>query len=309
MKYIVSNEDKGKRLDIYLSDMQEDITRSYIKTLIKNGTILINNIVPNKSGYLLKENDIIEFDMPKEKEVEIEAQNIDLDIVYEDEDIIIVNKEKGMVVHPANGNYEGTLVNALMYSHKDKLSSINGMIRPGIVHRIDKDTSGILVIAKNDNAHKELSKQFKIHSINRKYIALVKGIVKEDEFTINLPIGRSIKDRKKMAVTQKNSRNATTHIKVLKRYYNSSITMIEACLETGRTHQIRVHMSYKGYPLLGDEVYGRKDSKFKVEGQMLHAKVLGFIHPRTNKYIEFNSKLPKYFEDVVEVLEKREKDY
>lgn len=309
MKYIISKEDKGERLDIYLSNIQEDITRSYIKTLIKSGNILINNIVPSKSGYILKENDVIDIELPEEKELEILPQDISLDIVYEDEDIIIINKEKGMVVHPANGNYTGTLVNALMYSHKGKLSSINGTVRPGIVHRIDKDTSGILVVAKNDSSHKELSKQFKEHSINRKYIALVKGIIKEDEFSIDLPIGRSIKDRKKMAVTQKNARNAITHIKVLKRYYNSNITMVEATLETGRTHQIRVHMSYKGYPLLGDEVYGRKDTKFKVEGQMLHAKVLGFIHPRTQKYIEFDSKLPKYFEDIIEILKKREKDY
>ena len=220
---------------------------------------------------------------------------------------MMINKEKGMVVHPANGNYTGTVVNSLMYSHKNNLSSINGIVRPGIVHRIDKDTSGIIVVAKNDNAHKKLSSQFKEHSITRKYIAIVKGIVKKDTMDIDLPIGRSEKDRKKMAVTNKNSKNAVTHIKVLKRFYNSNLTLVEATLETGRTHQIRVHMAYMGYPLLGDSVYGKKDSKFKINGQVLHAKTLGFIHPTTNKYVEFDSNLPKYFEDLIEILEKKEK--
>ena len=309
MEYIVSKEDSKKRLDIYLVEKNKDITRSYIKTLVNSECILVNGKKPIKAGQVLKENDIISLVLKEKVPENIIPQDIDLDIVYEDDDLIIVNKKKGMVVHPANGNYEGTLVNALMYSHKDKLSSINGEVRPGIVHRIDKDTSGILVVAKNDNAHKELSKQFKVHSITRKYIALVKGIVKEDEFSIALPIGRNPKDRKKMAVTHKNSRNAVTHIKVLKRYYNSNITLIEATLETGRTHQIRVHMSYKGYPLLGDEVYGKKDTKFKVKGQMLHALTLGFIHPTTKKYIEFTSSLPKEFKELIDILEKREKDY
>ena len=210
-------------------------------------------------------------------------------------------------MHPANGNYTGTMVNSLMHSHKDKLSSINGVIRPGIVHRIDKDTSGILVVAKNDNAHKMLSEQFKVHSITRKYIALVKGIIKEDDMVINLPIGRNPKDRKKMAVTYKNSKEAITHIKVLKRYYNSNLTLVEATLETGRTHQIRVHMAYKNHPLLGDEIYGKKDSTYKVQGQMLHAKVLGFIHPTTGKYIEFESELPEEFKEILVKLENKEK--
>lgn len=309
MEYIVSKEDSKKRLDVYLSEKNEDITRSYIKTLVESGNIFINGKNVSKAGQVLKENDVITLNLPEEKEADIVPQNIPLDIIYQDNDIIIVNKAKGMVVHPANGNYDGTLVNALMYLCKDNLSTINGIVRPGIVHRIDKDTSGILVIAKNDNAHKKLSEQFKVHSIKRKYVALVKGIVKEDEFTIDLPIGRSVKDRKKMAVTFKNSRNAVTHVKVLKRYYNSKITLIEATLETGRTHQIRVHMSNKGYPLLGDEVYGRKDTKFKTNGQMLHAKMLGFIHPTTNKYVEFSSELPEYFRSIVDVLEKREKEY
>ena len=227
--------------------------------------------------------------------------------MYEDDDILIVDKEKGMVVHPASGNYSGTMVNSLMYSHKDKLSSINGTIRPGIVHRIDKDTSGILVVAKNDNAHKKLSEQFKVHSITRKYIALVKGIIKEDTMDIDYPIGRSSKDRKKMAVTYKNSKEAKTHIKVLKRFYNSNVTLVEATLETGRTHQIRVHMAYVGHPLVGDEVYGKKDPRFKIEGQMLHAKTLGFIHPTKNRYIEFESDLPKYYLEILKKLESKEK--
>ena len=307
MEYVILNEDVGKRLDIFLLEKNEKMTRSYIKNLIDEQKVLVNSKVTLKGGYKLKENDVITFLIPEKKSINVSPQNIPLDIVYEDKDIIIVNKKKGMVVHPANGNYEGTLVNSLMYSHKNELSTINGIIRPGIVHRIDKDTSGILVIAKNDMAHKELSNQFKIHSIKRKYIALVKGIIKQDELTIDAPIGRNIKDRKKMAVTLKNSRNAVTHVNVLKRYYNSNITLIEASLETGRTHQIRVHMSYKGYPLLGDEVYGKKDTNFKTKGQMLHAKILGFQHPSTKKYIEFESELPKEFRDIVDVLEKREK--
>ena len=231
MNYIVDREDIRKRLDVYISEKNNTITRSYIKNLIDDGRILVNGTL-QKSGYKVKEMDIVMVDIPKEEVLNVVPEDIKIDIVYEDEDIIIVNKEKGMVVHPANGNYTGTLVNALMYSHKDELSSINGTIRPGIVHRIDKDTSGILVIAKNDSAHKVLSDQFKEHNINRKYIALVKGIVKDDEFTINLPIGRSPKDRQKMAVVYKNSRNAVTHIKVLKRFYSSNVTLVEAKLET-----------------------------------------------------------------------------
>lgn len=308
MNYIVDKEDARKRLDVYISEKNNTITRSYIKNLIDDGRILVNGVL-QKSGYKVKELDIIMVDIPKEEVLDVVPEDIKVDIMYEDEDIIIVNKEKGMVVHPANGNYTGTLVNALMYSHKDGLSSINGTIRPGIVHRIDKDTSGILVIAKNDNAHKKLSEQFKVHSINRKYIALVKGIVKEDSFIIDLPIGRSPKDRKKMAVVYKNSRNAITHIKVLKRFYSSSVTLIEATLETGRTHQIRVHMAHMHYPLVGDEVYGKKDPKFKVNGQMLHAKLLGIVHPTTNKYMEFESELPNYFKEVLDKLEKKEERY
>ncbi len=306
MEYIISKEDEKIRLDIYLLKVLDNVTRSYIKNLIEQGNIKVNGKL-KKSGYLLRQNDVISIQMPELKEVEINPEKIDLNIIYEDEDVIIVNKEKGMVVHPANGNYSGTMVNSLMYSHKDKLSSINGIIRPGIVHRIDKDTSGILVVAKNDNAHKVLSGQFKEHSINRKYIALAKGIIKEDKLDIDLPIGRSSKDRKKMAVTYKNSRRAVTHILVLKRFYNSNITLVEVTLETGRTHQIRVHMSYMGHPLVGDEVYGKKDIKYKTNGQMLHASLLGFIHPTSHKYVEFKTDVDEEFKQVLKVLENREK--
>ncbi len=306
MNYIIEKEDASKRLDVFLSEKIKDATRSYIKTLIDDGKITVN-LAKVKAGYKLKIGDSIDVEIVEKKPENIVAEDIPLDIVYEDDDIIIVNKPKGMVVHPANGNYTGTMVNSLMNSHKDNLSSINGVIRPGIVHRIDKDTSGILVVAKNDNAHKKLSEQFKVHSIKRKYIALVKGIIKEDKLTIDRPIGRSIKDRKKMAVTEKNSRRAITHISVLKRFYSSNVTLIEAELETGRTHQIRVHMAYLHHPLVGDEVYGKKDSKFKVNGQMLHAKYLGFIHPTSGKFVEFDSPLPEYFSSILMSLENREK--
>ena len=308
MNFIVDKENVSKRLDVYLSEIlkDEDITRSYIKNLIDEEKVLVNG-AKIKSGYKVKLNDNITVEIVEKESENIIAEEIPLEIVYEDEDIIIVNKAKGMVVHPANGNYTGTMVNSLMHSHKDNLSSINGVIRPGIVHRIDKDTSGILVVAKNDNAHKKLSEQFKVHSIKRRYVALVKGIVKEDTQTIDLPIGRSTRDRKKMAVTDKNSRNAVTHIRVLKRFYTSNVTLVEAELETGRTHQIRVHMTHLHHPLVGDEVYGKKDPKFKVEGQMLHAKYLGFIHPSTNEFVEFDSELPEYFKNILTSLENKEK--
>ena len=306
MNYIVEKEDIGKRLDIYLSEKNEDITRSYIKNLVDDKKILVNG-KSVKSGYKVKNGDSIDVEIVEKVPENIVAEDIPLDIVYEDEDIIIINKAKGMVVHPANGNYTGTVVNSLMHSHEGKLSSINGVVRPGIVHRIDKDTSGIIVVAKNDNAHKKLSDQFKVHSISRKYVALVKGIIKEDELTIDKPIGRSTKDRKKMAVTDKNSRNAVTHISVLRRFYTSNVTLVEARLETGRTHQIRVHMASLHHPLIGDEVYGKKDPKFKVEGQMLHAKSLGFIHPTTNEFVEFDSELPDYFNKILTSLENKEK--
>lgn len=306
MNYIVEKEDTSKRLDVYLSEKNADITRSYIKNLIDEGKVLVNS-KKVKSGYKIKFNDSIDVEIVEKQAENIVPEDIPLNIVYEDDDIIIINKEKGMVVHPANGNYTGTVVNSLMNSHKDSLSSINGVIRPGIVHRIDKDTSGIIVVAKNDKAHKILADQFKIHSIKRKYIALVKGIIKEDNITIDKPIGRSTRDRKKMAITDKNSRRAVTHISVLKRFYTSNVTLVEAELETGRTHQIRVHMASLHHPLVGDEVYGKRDPKFKVEGQMLHAKYLGFNHPKDGRFVEFDSELPEYFSKILASLENKEK--
>ena len=306
MNYIVEKEDTSKRLDVYLSEKNADITRSYIKNLIDEGKILVNS-KKVKSGYKVKFNDSIDVEIVEKQAENIVPEDIPLNIVYEDDDIIIINKEKGMVVHPANGNYTGTVVNSLMNSHKDSLSSINGVIRPGIVHRIDKDTSGIIVVAKNDKAHKILADQFKIHSIKRKYIALVKGIIKEDNITIDKPIGRSTRDRKKMAITDKNSRRAVTHISVLKRFYTSNVTLVEAELETGRTHQIRVHMASLHHPLVGSEVYGKRDPKFKVEGQMLHAKYLGFNHPKDGRFVEFDSELPEYFSKILASLENKEK--
>lgn len=305
MNYIVEKEEKRKRLDVYVTEKNSAITRSYVKTLIDNGHILVNG-EKQKSGYQLKEMDIVMVEIPKQELLDVLPEEIPLNVIYEDSDIMIIDKEKGMVVHPGNGNYTGTMVNSLMYSHKDELSSINGTIRPGIVHRIDKDTSGILVVAKNDQAHKKLSEQFKVHDITRKYIALVKGIIKEDTFTIHYPIGRNPKDRKKMAVVYQNGRDAITHIHVIKRFYCSQLTLVEATLETGRTHQIRVHMSYIHHPLVGDEVYGKKDGKLKVEGQMLHAQILGFQHPTTGKYVEFYSALPNEFQMIVDQLEKKE---
>lgn len=245
----------------------------------------------------------MEIIIPAPKELDIEAENIPLDIVYEDEDVLVVNKPKGMVVHPAVGNYTGTLVNAVMYHCGERLSSINGVIRPGIVHRIDKDTSGLLMIAKNDMAHESLSAQLAEHSINRRYRALVYANIKEDEGTIDAPIGRDPRNRLRQAVTDtEHGKRAVTHYRVLERF--GQYTLIEAKLETGRTHQIRVHMAYKKHPLVGDSVYGPKKGQIKAEGQMLHAKVLGFVHPRTGEYMEFDSELPEYFEDILKGLRK-----
>ena len=306
MEYIVNGEYAKERIDKYLSLINSDYTRSYVQALLDEKSITVNgNIV--KPSYKVKENDRIIVNDTNEKDINVVAENIALDIVYEDDDVLVINKAKGMVVHPGNGNYEGTMVNALMYSHKDKLSAINGVIRPGIVHRIDKDTSGILVVAKNDKSHKILSCDFKVHNITRKYIAIVKGVLDKDNIKIDLPIGRDEASRIKMAVTKKNSKNAVTYIKVLERFKKSGYTLVEATLETGRTHQIRVHMSYIGYPLLGDEVYGKAKNEFGVEGQMLHAKVLGFTHPITKSYLEFNQEEPEEFKQVLNTLREREK--
>ena len=306
MKYVVDEEYVTQRIDKFLTEINEDYTRSYVQKLIEEENIMANG-KKVKASYKLKLNDEILVNDQEILEAQILAENIALDIVYEDQDIIIINKEKGMVVHPGKGNYTGTLVNALMYSHKDKLSAINGRIRPGIVHRIDKDTSGIIVVTKHDKAHKILAEDFKVHNITRKYLALVKGIIDKDNIKIDLPIGRCETDRIKMAVTKKNSKNAVTYIKVLERFKSTGYTFVEATLETGRTHQIRVHMSYVGYPLLGDEVYGSSKNEFNIHGQMLHAKTLGFNHPMTKEYIEFNSDVPEEFNNVLNILRQKEK--
>lgn len=306
MEYIVIKENAGERIDKLLSNINEDYTRAYIQKLLEDGNITVNGEIV-KSSYKVKIDDEIFITDVEVQEIEILPEDIKLDIVYEDEDVIVINKPKGMVVHPGNGNYESTLVNALMYSHKDKLSAINGIIRPGIVHRIDKDTSGIIVVAKNDKSHKILADDFKVHNITRKYIAIVKGIVDKDNIKIDLPIGRSQNDRIKMAVTEKNSRNAVTYIKVLERFKKSGYTLVEATLETGRTHQIRVHMSYIGHPLLGDEVYSKGKNEFGISGQMLHAKILGFNHPITKQYLEFSQEEPEEFKQVMNILKEKEK--
>lgn len=307
MQYVIQDEKYvGMRIDKFLDFADENMSRSLSQKMIENGDVLVNG-KETKPSYKLKLNDNIEVEDVEETELEVIPENIPLDIVFEDNDIIIINKPRGMVVHPGNGNYTGTLVNALLFSHKDRLSAINGVVRPGIVHRIDKDTSGIIVVAKNDKAHKMLSSAFKVHDITRKYIAIVKGIIDKDNIKIDLPIGRSTNDRIKMAVTEKNSRNAITHIKVLERFYNSGYTLIEAKLETGRTHQIRVHMSYIGHPLLGDDTYSSGKNEFGVTGQLLHAKVLGFNHPISNEYIEFEKEEPELFKDVLNKLRNKEK--
>ena len=288
------------RIDKYISEFDSNLTRTYIQQLIQEGNILVNgkNV---KTSYKVNDGDEISIELPESKPLEIKPQDIELDIVYEDDDIIFINKPKGMVVHPAHGNYDGTLVNAILAHCKENLSGINGVIRPGIVHRIDKDTTGILVVAKNDKAHHHLAEQFKEHTINRIYIALVKGLIVEDEGTIDMPISRSKVNRKKMAVDSKGKR-AVTHFRVLERY--DGYTLVQLNLETGRTHQIRVHMSEIKHPLVGDEVYSSGKNEFGIKGQLLHAKTLGIIHPITNEYMEYSVKLPKEFEDVLLVLRK-----
>lgn len=294
MKVVVSAQNVGERLDNYLSSVLE-ISRSNISKHIKEGDITLNgNVV--KTGYALKEGDIIEYSEWNET-TNVEPQNIPLDIYYEDEHIIVVNKKSGMVVHPGNGNYSGTLVNALMY-HTNNLSDINGSDRPGIVHRIDKDTSGLLLVSKTNEAHKILSDDFKDKKIKRKYIALVSGVISSDKGKIDAPIGRSESDRKKMAVTDKNSKNAVTNFTVLERYSNS--TLVECILETGRTHQIRVHMAYIKHPLINDPVYSSK--VINDYGQMLHAAYIGFTHPYTKEWMEFTAPTPEEFNRILETF-------
>ena len=293
-KYNFYFEEEPCRLDAFLSHNM-DLTRSSIQKLIEDGMIEVNGKKVGKS-YKLKKFDNVTVCIPDPEPLSVEAENIPLDIMYEDDYLLVVNKPKGMVVHPAPGNYSGTLVNALIYHCKDSLSGINGVMRPGIVHRIDKDTSGLLIVAKNDLAHGNLALQIKEHSFTREYEAVVVGNVKTDEGDIELPIGRHPVNRKQMAVTYKNSKPAKTYYQVLER--SEGLSHLRLTLFTGRTHQIRVHMSYLGHPLAGDVVYGRAGAKYKqLCGQCLHAKKIGFIHPKTNEYMEFESELPKYFKD------------
>ena len=294
-------ENENKRLDIYISEAYKVLSRTAIKRLLEEEKIHVNGKV-EKTSYKVKNGDNIEIEIPDAKETKLEAQNIPVPVIYEDKDIIVVNKPKGMVVHPANGNPDGTLVNAILAMCKGSLSGIGGEIRPGIVHRLDKDTSGLLIVAKNDEAHIKMSKQIQDRKVEKRYIALVRGNVPDDEATIDMPIARSKVDRKKMAV-DKNGKEAVTHFKVLKRYGN--YTLLEIKIDTGRTHQIRVHMSYIGYPVVGDSVYSSGKNEFGVEGQMLHARYLKFKHPITGKELNLEAPLPEYFEKIIKQLESR----
>lgn len=293
-EFVVLKSDEGKRIDNYLMEKME-ISRSKVQTMIENKQVFVND-KETKNSYKIKENDIVKSEEYVEEELQAVPENIPLDIVYEDDDVIVVNKRNGMVVHPAVGNTKGTLVNALLYHFKN-LSDINGTLRPGIVHRIDAYTTGLLMVAKNNKAHTILAHELEEKKTTRKYIALVWGIVNTDTGTIDAPIGRDLNDRKKMAVTDINAKNAVTHFKVLERYKDT--TLIELSLETGRTHQIRVHMNYIGYPVVNDPVYGKR-KLFDDSGQCLHAKTLGFIHPTTGKYMEFDSELPECFTNILE---------
>lgn len=298
-KYIVTENEKGKRLDAYIATKNENITRTSAQRMIEEGNILVNG-EKQKVAYKINTDDVVTVVSEEIKEVSIEAEDIPIDVIYEDKDIIVVNKPKGMVVHPANGNYNGTLVNAIMGMCKETLSGIGGELRPGIVHRLDKDTSGLLIIAKNDKAHVKMSDQIKNHEVKKTYIALVRGVIKENEATIDMPIGRSTSDRKKMAVN-KDGKNAITHIKVLKRY--DKYTLLQVNIETGRTHQIRVHLSYIGYPIIGDTTYSNGKNEFGVVGQCLHAKSLEFKHPITGKEMKLEAPLPEYFQDIINKLD------
>lgn len=295
----ITPEMEGERIDKCISNYLESLSRSYIQKIIKDGKAYVNDAVV-KVNYKVKVDDKVQFEIPDCEEPDIPPQDIPLDILYEDKDILIVNKPKDMVVHPAPGHYEGTLVNAIMFHCKDELSGINGVLRPGIVHRIDKDTTGSIIICKNDEAHRKIAQQLKEHSITRKYRAIVYGRIMEEEGTVNAPIGRHPTDRKKMAINEKNGKPAVTHYKVLERF--DKYTYIECQLETGRTHQIRVHMTSIGHPLLGDEVYGNTKCPFKLEGQTLHAMTIGFIHPTTGEYVEYEAPLPEYFEHLLQIL-------
>ena len=299
MRLYVTEEAEGDRIDRFLADRCEDLSRSFLQKLFKSGEILVDGR-PVKASSRGSEGEEAVFEMPEAVLPEITAEDIPLDILYEDEDVIVVNKPKGMVVHPAAGHYTGTLVNALMYHCREDLSGINGVLRPGIVHRIDMDTTGAIIACKNDLAHASIAAQLKEHTITRRYEAIVCGVLKDDTGTIDAPIGRSQKDRKKMAVLASGGREAVTHYRVLNRF--REYTHIECRLETGRTHQIRVHMASLGHPLLGDAVYGPAKCPYKLQGQTLHAGVLGFHHPRTGAYMEFTAPLPDYFKHLLEIL-------
>ena len=299
-EFTVPEELDGERFDAVVASLSEGQSRSYLKNLIKDGSVLLNGKTAKPSTKVL-ENDTISLVLPEKIIPDILPENIPLDILFEDEDILVVNKPKGMVVHPAPGHYSGTLVNAVLYHCGDSLSGINGVMRPGIVHRIDRDTTGSVIICKNDAAHSSIAAQLQEHSIVRRYFAILYDNIAEDEFTVNAPLGRDPKDRKRMAV-RSDGKKAVTHCKVLKRF--GQYTYVECRLETGRTHQIRVHMAYVHHPLLGDEVYaGRRKSPFVTQGQCLHAGILGFIHPRSGEYIETLAPLPQYFEDILSKLD------
>ena len=300
--FIVKQGEENKRIDSYLSQKSNNYSRVAIQRLIEEEKILVNG-KKIKSSYKVQIGEKITIEKEEPKETKLKAQNIPIEIVYEDKDIIAVNKPKGMVVHPANGNPDGTLVNSLIAICKNSLSGIGGEIRPGIVHRLDKDTSGIIIVAKNDKSHINLSEQIKNHEAKKTYIALVRGIVKENEATINMPIGRSQKDRKKMAVN-KNGKEAITHFKVIKRYPNDNCTLLEINIETGRTHQIRVHLSQIGYPIIGDEIYSNGKNKWNIKGQCLHAKSLKIKHPTTGKEMTLEADLPEYFKNIINELDK-----
>ena len=298
-QFNVTEQNINQRLDMYIASLDLDLSRSMTQKLIENGQVLVNEKIP-KASYKTKLGDKIEIEILEPKETNLEAQDIPLDIIYEDDDILVVNKPKGMVVHPGNGNLDGTLVNAVLNHCKCNLSGIGGEIRPGIVHRLDKDTSGLIVIAKNDKAHINLSKQIQDRKVKKIYTALVRGIIPEDTATIDMPIGRSNIDRKKMAV-RKDGKVAITHIKVIERY--EKYTLIRVKIDTGRTHQIRVHMAEIGYPVVGDEVYSNGKNEFNVHGQMLHSTSLDFVHPITGKQMHFEAPLPKYFQDILNKLD------
>ncbi len=297
-KFTVEEENEN-RIDKFLDEKLSDVSRSFLQKLIKNNEVKVNNM-NKKANYIVKEGDIVELNMPDSVVPDILAEDIPLDILYEDDDIIIINKPKGMVVHPAAGHYTGTLVNGIMYHCKDSLSGINGVMRPGIVHRIDMDTTGSIIVCKNDMAHQYIAELLKEHNVTRKYHAIVHGVIEEDKGIIEGPIGRHPIDRKKMCINTKNGKPAITHYKVLQRFHN--YTYVECELETGRTHQIRVHFSSKNHPLLGDSTYSNRSSKIKLQGQTLHAKTIGFIHPTSREYIEIDAPLPEYFVNLLNIL-------